>query len=106
MYAFDSVLSNNFQLLIDKNWFQKFAKSMRKITKKSIAFLNVQSPMIIIFKYYYCFLRDTSIPQFYGKTVFILCRRSIKIFGVGLNVPVRKARPYPKYNIHLLFKTR
>jgi hypothetical protein len=28
--------------LIDKNWFQKLPKSMGKITKKSIAFLNVQ----------------------------------------------------------------
>jgi hypothetical protein len=28
--------------LIDKNWFQKLAKSMRKITKKSIAFLIAQ----------------------------------------------------------------
>jgi hypothetical protein len=59
----------------------------------------LKRPMFILFKYYYCFLIDTFIPQFNAKTVFILWLRSIKIFDVGLNVLVRKAQPYPKEKI-------
>jgi hypothetical protein len=52
--ASDFVFLNNFQILIDKNWFQKLEKSMEKTTKKSIAFLIAQCPyctkIIIVFK--------------------------------------------------------
>jgi hypothetical protein len=51
---------------MDKNWFQKLAKSIRKITKNSIAFLKVQC-IGIFYKYCYCLIFDTSVPQFYGN---------------------------------------
>jgi hypothetical protein len=60
----------NFQLLIDKHWFQKISKINEENYKKFNSVFN--RPMLILFKYYYCFQRDTSVAQFHGKTVFIL----------------------------------
>jgi hypothetical protein len=36
--------------------------------------------MIILFKYYYCFLIDTSIPQFHGKKSFHFMTRKYQNF--------------------------
>jgi hypothetical protein len=50
--ASDFVFLNNFQILIDKNWFQKLEKSMEKTTKKSKDKSKIKFPS------------DTSVSQF------------------------------------------
>jgi hypothetical protein len=54
--------------LIDKNWFQKLAIWMGKLQKKINSVFN--RPVLLLYKYYYCFLRDTSVSQFHGKKSF------------------------------------
>jgi hypothetical protein len=55
-----------------------------KINNENYKKINSVSnrPMLILYKYYYCFLKDTSVAQFHGKTVFILWLRSIQISDV------------------------
>jgi hypothetical protein len=48
----------------------KISKNNEENYKKINSVFN--RPMLILHKYYYSFLRDTSVSQFHGKTVFIL----------------------------------
>jgi hypothetical protein len=77
-----------------------------KINEENYKKINsvFKRPMFILFKYYYCFQRDTFIPQSHELTVFIFWLRSIKTFDVGLNVLVQKARPYPIVLLEILKK--